>query len=79
MWYWIITMGIWKTSLFIRNFKIKVLALPLVNKLLEEAERMGLEIVIRTYVAEHKGFYEKGRIIPVQVDSGENSHIPAQY
>jgi ribosomal protein S18 acetylase RimI-like enzyme len=36
----------------------------LVKKLLEEAERIGLEIVTVTYVPEHTEFYIKGGFIP---------------
>ncbi len=58
-------MGIWKTSLFHPDYQNQGVGIAIVNKLLEEAERMGLEILtVNLMAAEHKGFYEKGGFIP---------------
>ena len=59
------------------DYQNQGVGIALVNKLLEEAERMGLEIVTVTFAAEHTGFYERAGSFPVLVDFGENSHIPS--
>ncbi len=46
------------------DYQNQGVGIALVNKLLEEAERMGLEIVTVTFAAEHTGFYEKSGFIP---------------
>lgn len=46
------------------DYQNQGVGIALVNKLLEEAERKGLEIVTVTFAAEHTGFYEKGGFIP---------------
>ena len=46
------------------DFQNQGVGVALVKKLLEEAERFGLEIVTVTYAAEHTDFYKKGGFIP---------------